>query len=412
MAERVPQEPQEGYAVGLVTVGDPSNVRSWSGTPYFMARALERQFTGLTRIGPLTVPWLNLFRAYGSAKRMFSGRQYSALHARPVSDRLAAKVGCEIRAAGLDAVVAPAGSTLVGGIPEDVAFIYSSDATSRLVDGYHPHYRTLSKRTRHDAERLEQAAITRADLLLYPTEWVARSAIEDYGADPSKVHVIPWGANLESPPPAPTFDDTPPDGRCRLLFVGVDWTEKGADIAVETLRCLRRDGLLAELTICGCTPPSGVDVPGLTVIPFLDKREPDQLARLQGLYRDADFFLLPTRADCYGIAFCEASAHGVPSIGTATGGVPGVVSEGENGHLLPYSANGADYAALIAEIYRDADRHRRLRSESRRVFEERLNWDAWGAQAAMRMNELLATRQTQATDIEGASPGDRDQARS
>jgi glycosyltransferase involved in cell wall biosynthesis len=393
MAKRVPQEPEEGYAVGLITIGDPSNVRNWSGTPDFMARALEHHFIGLRRIGPLAAPWHNLFfRAYGRAMRMFRGRHYSALHARPVSNRLSARAAREIRAAGVDAVVAPAGSPLARGIPPEVAFIYSSDATARLIDGYHPDYRTLSEQTRRDTEELEHAAITRADLLLYPTEWVARSAIEDYGADPSKVHIIPWGANMESPPPASTIDERPSDGRCRLLFVGVDWTEKGADIAVETLNCLRADGLSAELTICGCTPPTELDVPGLTVIPFLAKSDPDQLARLQGLYRDADFFLLPTRADCYGIAFCEASSYGVPSIGTATGGVPGVVTEGENGHLLPYSARGVDYAALIAKIFRDEDRHRHLRRESRRVFEERLNWDAWGARAATLINDLLATR--------------------
>jgi glycosyltransferase involved in cell wall biosynthesis len=395
MAKPVPQEPEEGHRLGFVTIGDASSMRSWSGTPYFMARALDSHFAGLRRIGPLTTPWLNLFRAYGRAIRMFRGRDYSALHARPVSNRLAAQAERDIRAAGLDAVFAPAGSALARGIPPDVAFIYSSDATARLLDHYHPHYRVLSEQTRRDTEELEQAVISRADLLLYPTEWVARSAIEDFGADPSKVHIVPWGANMESPPPAPTIDERPSDGRCRLLFVGVNWTEKGADIAVETLRGLRGDGLAAELTICGCTPPTEIDVPGLTVIPFLDKGDPDQLALLQGLYREADFFLLPTRADCYGIAFCEASAYGVPSIGTATGGVPGVVTEGENGHLLPYSARGAEYAALIAEIYRDRGRHQHLRRASRKAFEERLNWDAWGARASELINDLLAKRTPQ-----------------
>jgi glycosyltransferase involved in cell wall biosynthesis len=197
---------------------------------------------------------------------------------------------------------------------------------------------------------------------------------------------------MESAPPASTLDPSRSDDRCKLLFVGVDWIEKGADIAVETLEWLRRDGIQAELTICGCTPPKELDVPGLTVIPFLDKRKPAELARLQELYRDADFFLLPTRAESYGIAFCEASSYGVPSIGTATGGVPGVVTEGENGYLLPYSARGLDYAALIAEIYRDERRHEDLKRRSRRVFEERLNWDAWGTRAAGLINELLATR--------------------
>jgi glycosyltransferase involved in cell wall biosynthesis len=394
MVEGVPQEPVEGRVLGMATVGDPSSVRTWSGTPFFMARALERHFPNLRRVGPFDTPLRQLFRVYAKALRVLRARHYSPVHARAISDRLAAQAERAIRAARLDAVFAPAGSPLARGIPPDVAFIYTSDATARLIDGYHPDYRSLSPRTRRDIEDLERAAITRADLLLYPTEWVARSAVEDYGADPAKIHVVPWGANMESAPPASTLVEVRSDDRCRLLFVGVDWVEKGADIAVETLKCLQRDGISAELTICGCTPPSELSVPGLTVIPFLDKGKPSELRRLQELYRNADFFLLPTRADCYGIAFCEASSYGVPSIGTATGGVPGVVREGENGYLLPYSARGPEYARLIADIYRDELRHRDLKRRSRREFEERLNWDAWGARAAELIDVLLASRKS------------------
>jgi glycosyltransferase involved in cell wall biosynthesis len=278
---------------------------------------------------------------------------------------------------------------LASGVPPNVAFIYSSDATSRLLDRYYPRYRNTLNRNRAVLEELEQAAIVRADLLLYPTEWVAQSAIEDYGANPNKIHVISWGANIETPPPAPRTEPRPSDGLCRLLFVGVDWNRKGADIAVETLRQLQARGVSAKLTICGCTPPSKTDVPGLTVIPFLDKGDPKQLEHFQTLLRTSDFFLLPTRAECYGIAFCEASAYGLPSIGTATGGVPGVVTDGENGYLLPYSARGSDYAALIAEIYRDEKRHQELRRTSRECFETKLNWEVWGQRAADRIKELL-----------------------
>jgi len=54
------------------------------------------------------------------------------------------------------------------------------------------------------------------------------------------------------------------------------------------------------------------------------------------------------------------------------------VKDGENGFLLPPSAGGAEYAALIAEVYRDEQRYAELVRSSRVVFETRLNWDAWG----------------------------------
>ncbi len=58
----------------------------------------------------------------------------------------------------------------------------------------------------------------------------------DYGADPAKVHIIPWGVPIlkKRRIAAPCFKERKP-GPCRLLFVGVSWEEKGADDAVGTL---------------------------------------------------------------------------------------------------------------------------------------------------------------------------------
>src|SRR5690606_24581714 len=106
-------------------------------------------------------------------------------------------------------------------------------------------------------------------------------------------------------------------------------------------------------------------------------------------YLDADFLILPTRCECYGIVFCEAAAHGLPSIAAATGGVPEVVREGINGHTLPLSAGAADYTALIRAVLDEPGRHDRLRRSSRDEFERRLNWDTWGCETARLVHALL-----------------------
>jgi glycosyltransferase involved in cell wall biosynthesis len=123
------------------------------------------------------------------------------------------------------------------------------------------------------------------------------------------------------------------------------------------------------------------------VIPFLDKGRWWGRQRLSRLYLDAHFLVLPTRADCTPVVLAEASAHGVPSIAADTGGVRGAVTEGENGHLLPAAADGEAYGALLHEIFADPARHHALSRSSRRVYEERLNWDRW----ASSMNALLAS---------------------
>jgi glycosyltransferase involved in cell wall biosynthesis len=294
----------------------------------------------------------------------------------------------KIRAASPDIVFAPAGSIFAWSVPKGFSLVYASDATFRLAENYHPSFRNLSRAAQETMDRLERNTIARADLLLYPTEWAAESAIKDYGAEPARVHVIPWGANLEDPPDRDSVLGCRKPGPCRLLFIGVNWKEKGADIAIQTLAELNDRGVEAELVICGCTPPEPVTQDGVTIIPYLDKNDPEQRKRLLQLYREADFFLLPTRADCYGIVFCEAAAHGVPSIAPATGGVSCAIRDGETGVLVPPHATKSDYAAVIAEIFNDPDRLARMKRSSRDAFEARLNWQAWGRRVSDLIQKL------------------------
>lgn len=373
--------------IAFVTIGDPSKVRFWSGTPFHMAKSLAREGNDIVHVGPLNAPILPVYKAYSRLCRTFHWRGPSPFHAGPVVAQYAADASRKIRAAAPDIVFAPAGSPFAWGIPAGVPLVYASDATFRLVENYHPHYRKMSPAARDTAERLERDTIARADLLLYPSKWAAESAVRDYGADPAKVHVIPWGANLEEAPDRDSVLRERKPGPCRLLFIGVNWEEKGADVAVGTLNELRARGVDAELVICGCTPPKPCAQDGLTIIPFLDKKDPVQRERMSQLYRDADFFLLPTRADCFPMVFCEAAAHGVPSIARATGGVPSAIIEGQTGIVLPLSATQGDYATVIADVFADRDRLARLRHTSRDAYEARLNWQAWG----QRLTDLMQT---------------------
>jgi glycosyltransferase involved in cell wall biosynthesis len=373
--------------IAFATIGDGSDVRFWSGTPFHMSKSLANEGHEVVHIGPLSAPILPLYKAYSRLCRAFRMRGLSPFHAEPVVAQYAADAVRKIRAALPDVVVAPAGSTFAWGVPADVPLVYASDATFRLVENYHPNYRNLSPAAREIAERLERNTIARADLVLYPSEWAAESAVRDYGANRARVHVIPWGANLEEAPDRASVLSRREPGPCRLLFIGANWEEKGADIAVETLAELKDRGVQAELVICGCTPPRPVTQDGLTIIPYLDKNDREQRNRLEQLYRDADFFLLPTRADCYGIVFCEAAAHGVPSVAPATGGVPGAIRDGETGILLQPNATKADYATVICETFASTDRLVRLRQSCRDAFEARLNWHAW----SRRVSDLIQT---------------------
>jgi glycosyltransferase involved in cell wall biosynthesis len=122
--------------------------------------------------------------------------------------------------------------------------------------------------------------------------------------------------------------------------------------------------------------------------------------QLERLYQDSTFFLLPTRAECAGIVFCEANAFGLPVISTDTGGVSEIVHSGSNGYLLPLPARGAEYATKIIGLIENPDAYRALRRSSRDEFERRLNWDTWGIGMHQIFSEVLHGK----ADIKSDSP--------
>ncbi|MCI0330821.1 MAG: glycosyltransferase family 4 protein [candidate division Zixibacteria bacterium] len=344
---------------------------------------MEKNVGEVVFLGPVRLKRKWLGKLANRTARMFA-KQYDYTHNTFMSKAYARSFARKLAGQNFDFIFAPAASTEIAFLETKLPILYSSDTTFELMVNYYPGFSRLLPYSIREGNFVERKAVNKAALLIYPTDWAARSAVEDYGADPKKVHVVPYGANLDEVPEREKVLQRKKSERCRLLFLGVNWERKGGPIAFETLSQLEKTGIPAELTVCGCTPPASFSHQKMRVIPFLDKNDPAQSRQLADLFWESDFLLLPTRYECYGVVFCEAAAFGLPVITTDTGGVSSVIRNGENGYMLPYEAGGADYARLIAEIYGDNTRYYELVRKSRQAFEERLNWDFW-AQTVRRL---------------------------
>ena len=199
----------------------------------------------------------------------------------------------------------------------------------------------------------------------------------DYHIPENKITVAALGANLDVIPAVHELKKEK-NKICQLLFLGVEWERKGGQIALDTFYALQKKGLPVQLTIIGCVPPVPITDKNISVIPFINKNNAAEACRLYIIFLNSDFLLLPTRAECAGIVFCEASAFGVPSITTNTGGVSTYVEDGINGFALPLSAGADGYADTIAGLFADNENYQQLCISSRKKYETELNWDSWG----------------------------------
>ncbi len=377
---------------------NPDDVRSWSGLPYYFARRLRAAGCEVVPVRadrePSELPrkLRQAFWKYARGKRYLRDLDPAAMRAQAR--------GWEARLRQLEVdLVFSAGSWPFAELETVLPKVFWTDATFGAMQGFYGSFSNLAPVSLARGWQVEEAALRRCSMAVYASDWAARSAVRDHGCDPAKVRVLSFGANLETLPSPETVQAdilTRMSARvCQLLLIGVDWERKGAGIAVEALRELRRRGVDARLRVVGCHPPAGCPLPeGVEIVGFLDKNTREGQERLAALYRAAHFFILPSRAEAYGVVFCEASAFGLPCVAAAVGGVPGIVRSGENGQLLPLEALPADYARWIAEVWRQPDRYAALSHGALAAYHERLD--------AARSAELLVQDLTRLVE-QGAS---------
>jgi len=367
---------------------------SWRITNRYMASVLEKYCGDITFIDPIDIKELFIGKVFNKSTQLLLKKGFMYYHSFYIARKYAKILAQKLAGQSFDIIFGPSCATEVAFLETDIPIVLTEDANVGSLQNYYAQFSNLLQRSYYEANQLELMGLQNASLALYPSEWGSRSTLENYHIEAEKVHTVPYGTNIDNPPPREVAQRRKKSDRCKLFFIGVDWERKGGAIAFETLLKLEELGIQAELIICGCIPPSQFAHERMRVIPFLDKKIESQRKEMESLFEASDFLFLPTRGEAYGMVFCEASSFGLPSITTNTGGVSGAVIEGENGFMLPPSAGGGEYAELIARIYRDDQCYAQLVQSSRALYESKLNWDAWGMTVTKLIHEMLARRQT------------------
>jgi glycosyltransferase involved in cell wall biosynthesis len=149
--------------------------------------------------------------------------------------------------------------------------------------------------------------------------------------------VIPPGVDLEN---FPVVSRTVPTNRpIRLLLVGGDFKRKGGELLLEVMR----SGLSGQFELDIVTRDEVAPGIGVRVHRF-EHGDPGLVA----LYRQADLFVMPSLAECFGIATVEAMATGLPVVVSNIGGARDIVDHAETGWLIPPTVN--ELRALLTSL--------------------------------------------------------------
>jgi glycosyltransferase involved in cell wall biosynthesis len=268
------------------------------------------------------------------------------------------------------------------------------ETSNRLATAYlhgrpgtpgYPEFDRAFKTLRASPGRFAAVQVTHAEM---------RDLVLEAGVEPSAVHVIPIGIDLEN------FALATPEGRSSArsryglpgdAFVvgsfqkdGVGWDEglepkliKGPDVLVEALSRMRP--AIPELHVLLTGPARGFVRRALDDlgIPYVHSLAGSR-AELATAYRAVDVCVVPARQEGGPKSVLEAMASGVPLVTTRVGQAPDLVEDGVNGWLVDVEDADALAARAIAihagEAAYVADR---ARSTAERHALERLD-PLWG----------------------------------
>jgi len=214
--------------------------------------------------------------------------------------------------------------------------------------------------THGPSRALESASFRRASAIVPFSRWAAESLVRSYDVPTEKIHVIPIGIDLAPFERIVEQRTRRADSEAfRILFVGNDFRRKGGDILLRifTEHFADRNVELHLVTNDSVVPLGPKVIVHRGVAAFSP--------RWRALYAQADLFVLPTRAEAFGIVFVEAMAAGVPVIGTKINAVPEIVADGETGILID-PGDERSLCEAIERLIGDRERLRRLGDAGRK----------------------------------------------
>ena len=211
-----------------------------------------------------------------------------------------------------------------------------------------------------------------------PLPWLAAQTRERTTIPSSRIHVIPFGIELEA------FRGLPSRAEARHMLqlptdipvlgvVGRLDRGKGQEYLLRAAAMLRDRDMPVHVLLVGEDTRGETQQYGVTLQRLADDLRIRDGVSFHGFSRSVlpayaamDCFVLPSLSETYGMVTIEAMAAGRPVVGTHAGGTPEILRDGESGLLVP-PRDPASLAETLERLLSDPDRMQRL---GRRAQEE------------------------------------------
>ncbi|MFZ0547941.1 MAG: glycosyltransferase family 4 protein [Candidatus Promineifilaceae bacterium] len=252
-------------------------------------------------------------------------------------------------------------SLLAGSLRKRTPYVLCTDVTPIQYDKmavYYNHKADKNGLISRYKYRQNRKVFQEATRIVAWSNWTRRSFVEDYDVCEENLEVVPAGVDINCWHPA---SERVGRDSVRILFVGGEFQRKGGQLLLEAFRGLPKGA--AELVLV-----TRSEVPHEENIRVYNNLQPNS-EELISLFQSCDMFVLPTKADTFGIVAVEASATGMPVLMTDVGGAGDIIVDGETGFLLT-SGDVDELTDRLRFLIENTDARDRMGAAARKRAEE------------------------------------------
>jgi glycosyltransferase involved in cell wall biosynthesis len=381
--------------IAFIHSQDINDKNLWSGTIYFIFQNLVKKFNDVVLFRPTesnSFILKLLFSGIEHITKKLTGEQSLNLYYSIFLPKAQAQdLDNFVNRNPVDFIISTTNTPFIFS-KNKTPFIIITDATVKLLYEEYSGGKGWSVLFHKDLERNALKVAQKSALIVSSSSMTTNSLINDYNIPAAKIATIPFGANIEDQDIQTPQRRVDKNKQVNLLFVGKDWERKGGDFAVLVCDELVKQNINVHLDIVGCKVPEISQRTYLNNHIYLDKNKNDDFSKLKELYSKAHFFMVFSKAEMYGIVFCEAAAYGLPVVTYAIGGITDIVVNEKTGIMLPVGTTSEIFTTKIIALVSDPEKYQKMSEEARKRYESQLNWNTFTDSLKSKIFEIINPR--------------------
>lgn len=356
----------EKIKLNICSIGDPTDPKTWSGTPYNLYSELKKNGNlgrafdsnaSNSKIEKL-IPRILSKIFYSTSKDRERGFIYRSLNAARVTRETSRSItNLTLHTGTFDLPFVT--------LPRNQKHYLYCDSTWSLWSSHSTGMDGYSEKMLADAEKLEKKAYGQMEHIFPVSDYVKRNLINHYRINPEKITVVGTGLGIIKP-----YFGEKNYAKRKILFAAKGrFEDKGGHLVLKAFEILSESNPDIELLIVGQNEYTDtITVQNVTTHGFISIDE------LQTIFNECTLFLMPALNEPWGLVYLEALACKMPIVGLNRNSFPEISDYGKHGVGLD-SVDPEKLALLLTDMLKDQDRLKKMGQQAQAYCLEKYSWE-------------------------------------